>query len=476
MTRICLGLFAVAATWFVVNLVHPAGPAWLLWVTMPFYGPLVSVVFWRTSRQASLAEPTRRFWRHLTPVPALVGAGQMAQTYELLTHPVQRASDNGPVLLVLEGLAVVFLSYALIRLPMGESRPGAATRKALDSGTAALAAGVFIWRFGTSATVRSGLTADVVASLVLALLAIIAVFALAKAVLADYAALDSRGLKLLAVAVLSGVLMPMLQPLIADGRLWVTQVNLPMIFCLGALAAQSQWTAATGRARVKRRRTYSVMPYTAVAAVDGLLVWEAWRGGDDLFSVVCGAVLLTGLVVFRQVTALRDNDRLVERLDHAATHDALTGLGNRALFHQRLDTALAAGDGHPVQVALIDLDGFKEVNDSLGHEAGDLLLVTVAAALRECVRSGDTAARLGGDEFVLVLDGADRAEADRMADRLAGALRAPVMAAGQRLQVRASIGIAGGVAGDDPAALLRRADAAMYAAKKVAGTAHLHAA
>ncbi|MEU4695086.1 GGDEF domain-containing protein [Actinoplanes sp. NPDC023714] len=478
MTRICLGLFAVAAAWFAVNLITPVGPPALLWATMPLYGPLVSAVFWRTSRQPALPAPTRRFWRHLTPVPLLVSAGQTAQAADVLTNPAVRTSYTGPVMLLLDGGALLCLSYALIRLPMGRSRPGAATRTALDAGAVALAAAVFIWHFGTRQAVHAGVTPGVAASLVLAVLAILAVFALAKAVLADYAAIDGRGLRLLAFCVLSGALLPMLQPVIAgvDGRLYVAQISLPMIFCVGAYAARSQWTPAAAKGRAKRRRAYSVLPYAAVAAVDGLLLWEVWQHGDDLLAVALCAVQLTALVAIRQITALRDNDRLLARLDHAASHDGLTGLGNRALFHRRLDAALATGDGHPVQVALIDLDGFKQVNDTLGHEAGDLLLVTVAAALRSCVRPGDTAARLGGDEFVLVLDGADRAEADRMAARLTEALHEPVVAGGRRLQVRASIGIAGGLAGDDPATLLRRADEAMYAAKKLTGTAHLHAA
>jgi diguanylate cyclase (GGDEF)-like protein len=156
-------------------------------------------------------------------------------------------------------------------------------------------------------------------------------------------------------------------------------------------------------------------------------------------------------------------------VNHAASHDALTGLANRALFQRRLTEALA-GPG-PVTVALLDLDGFKQVNDAFGHEAGDALLATVAGVLRECVRPGDTAARLGGDEFVLVLEGADRAEASRTAEAIADRLRR------DRVRpIRASIGLACGVAGEDPVELLRRADAAMYAAKKIPGTAYQHTA
>ena len=473
LTRICLGLCAVATTWFLVNLVHPIGPPVLLWATLPFLGPLVATVFWRTSRNPALPAPNRRFWRHLTAAAVLIGAAQTAQAVDVLTDPGARTSYTGAVMLALDGVALVVLSYALIRLPMGDSRPGAATRTALDAGSVALGAAVFIWHFGTSQALRAGLTPEIVLSLALVVLAILAVFALAKAVLADYAVIDARGLRLLAAGVLVGSLAPMLQPVVAavDGRLFVAQVQMPMVFCLAALAAESQGRGLTAAPRAPRRRPYSLLPYSAVAGVDGLLLWDAWHGSPDIVSVAFSAVLLTAVVALRQMSALRDNSRLVERLDHAATHDPLTGLANRALFHRRLAEALGHG---PVQVAVLDLDGFKEVNDSLGHEEGDVLLTTLADALRAGVRPGDTAARLGGDEFVLVMPGADRAEATRMAERITEALREPVTAHGREVHIRASIGIAGGRPGDAPDELVRRADAAMYAAKKVAGTAYQH--
>ncbi|MBG0562547.1 GGDEF domain-containing protein [Actinoplanes aureus] len=474
MTRACLGLFAMAATWFAVNLVHPVGPPELLWITIPLYGPLVAAIFWSTARKPELPAPTRRFWRHLSAVPLLIGAGQTAQAVDVLTHPGSRASYTGPLMLVFDGVALLCLSYALSRLPVGGEQRGALARVVLDAGSVALAAAVYIWHFGTRQAIAAGVTPPVLASLALAVLAILAVFALAKAVLADYSAIDERGLRLLAAGVLIGALAPMLQPVVAaaDERFYVGQVHLPAVFCLAALAARAQGrspAAARGRAARKRRRPYSLLPYAAVAGVDGLLLWEAWTGGDDIVVVASCGVALTAVVVVRQISALRDNSRLLAQVNHAASHDALTGLANRALFQRRLTEALA-GPG-PVTVALLDLDGFKQVNDTFGHEAGDALLATVAGVLRECVRPGDTAARLGGDEFVLVLEGADRAEASRTAEAIADRLRR------DRVRpIRASIGLACGVAGEDPVELLRRADAAMYAAKKIPGTAYQHTA
>jgi diguanylate cyclase (GGDEF)-like protein len=263
-----------------------------------------------------------------------------------------------------------------------------------------------------------------------------------------------------------------------DANLYTDMVGLPAIYIAGIWAAKIQRRADYSPRRgtqVAPRRSFSVLPYLAVAAVDALLVNVTWRGADpDERVVVASAVLLTGLVVLRQVTAFMDNGRLLRRLDHGATHDALTQLPNRVLFHDRLVKALTAPGERPVAVALIDLDDFKEVNDTLGHEIGDLLLISVAQRLAGCLRTEDTVARLGGDEFVVVLDGADPAAADLAARRMIEALREPVLADGHELPIRASIGIADGASGDDPSVLLRQADVAMYAAKNIPGTASLH--
>jgi diguanylate cyclase (GGDEF)-like protein len=254
--------------------------------------------------------------------------------------------------------------------------------------------------------------------------------------------------------------------------------GLPAVFFIATWAGERQRTATYGPKRgvaEARPRSFSVLPYWAVAAVDGLLVYITWSGDHaDQRVVVMVAVALTAIVVLRQVTAFRDNGRLLSQLDHGATHDALTQLPNRVLFNKRLQAALTAPGERPVSVALIDLDDFKEVNDTLGHEVGDLLLTAVAQRLDACVRAEDTVARLGGDEFVVVLDGADPAAADLAAERMIDALRQPVLADGHELPIRASIGIADGRTGDEASVLLRHADIAMYAAKNVLGTAYLH--
>ncbi len=155
-------------------------------------------------------------------------------------------------------------------------------------------------------------------------------------------------------------------------------------------------------------------------------------------------------------------------LKHQAFHDPLTDLANRALFIDRVGHALevARRAGHEVAVLFVDLDDFKTVNDSLGHPAGDELLVAVAARLREILRTADTASRLGGDEFGIVLEGTDRAGAVRAAERILAALEHPFKLAAKEVFVHASIGIALRDSQDITVdALLRNADVAMYIAK-----------
>lgn len=155
--------------------------------------------------------------------------------------------------------------------------------------------------------------------------------------------------------------------------------------------------------------------------------------------------------------------------EYQALHDPLTEVANRARFHDRLTHAVArAGrSGELVAVLVLDLDGFKPINDAMGHEAGDAVLVAVAGRLRRCVRQVDTVARMGGDEFALLLvQLKDPEDAVRVARRILAELEQPVVFQGRELRVAGSVGIAANVAeSDDPEALVHAADRAMYAAK-----------
>jgi diguanylate cyclase (GGDEF)-like protein len=163
---------------------------------------------------------------------------------------------------------------------------------------------------------------------------------------------------------------------------------------------------------------------------------------------------------------LLENDRVKEQLRYQAFHDALTGLPNRLLFAEQVREALASDrDDDAPSVLFLDLDDFKTINDSLGHGAGDELLVAVAHRLRSHVRPGDVVARLGGDEFAVLLERTGLEAAERAADRLVSALRAPFVLSGHEMSIHASIGIAGHYGAGTADELLRNADVAMYSAK-----------
>ncbi|MEU8661757.1 putative bifunctional diguanylate cyclase/phosphodiesterase [Actinoplanes philippinensis] len=165
----------------------------------------------------------------------------------------------------------------------------------------------------------------------------------------------------------------------------------------------------------------------------------------------------------RDITETRE---VQDRLSYEASHDILTGLANRALFNKRLAAAVtAAGPDRTVSIVLVDLDDFKTVNDTLGHAAGDDLLVHVAERMRASVRPADTVARLGGDEFAILFEDSAHVELDQVLTRIATALLEPTVIDGEPMTVRASFGLVDGRAGDNAGDLLRQADIAMYEAK-----------
>jgi diguanylate cyclase (GGDEF)-like protein len=243
--------------------------------------------------------------------------------------------------------------------------------------------------------------------------------------------------------------------------------------------------ASTGKPFLAPRSTKD----TAIAT---FLAWRGWR--DALIVPMLGEGRTIGVIVVAertsevmtftdedarllttvaaQVSSVVENGQLVDRLTHDSSHDALTGLANRTTYQDRLRAVLEQAEPAPVAVLLMDLDRFKEVNDTLGHHHGDLLIREVAGRLRGAAPSAATVARLGGDEFAVLLPDADADTAHAAARRLWDAVARPCSLDGVDLDVEASIGIA--VApehGGDGTALLKRADMAMYAAKR--GRSHI---
>jgi diguanylate cyclase (GGDEF)-like protein len=203
------------------------------------------------------------------------------------------------------------------------------------------------------------------------------------------------------------------------------------------------------------------LPYAPVA--------EAISADRGRLHLALGVgLLLLWAALFRIVQgASKRLRRQAEENRRLALHDGLTGLPNRALLYDRLGSAYARAerDGTPFTMILLDLDGFKEVNDSLGHHAGDELLREVGDRLSGLVRRTDTVARLGGDEFAFVLADTPAEECGGFVDRLRGTLRPPFSAAGVEVLIGASVGIAASGTASMPDELVRNADLGMYEAK-----------
>lgn len=200
---------------------------------------------------------------------------------------------------------------------------------------------------------------------------------------------------------------------------------------------------------------------------------ESKRGSD--LSVITAAVAtlfnlgLLGVVILLVRREIKDRQHAEEVVKFAATHDPLTGLANRLLLTERANRALATSksEGRRIAMLFIDLDRFKNINDTLGHEAGDRLLQNVANRLARCVRRSDTVARQGGDEFVVLIEAFEGPDdLAQVAEKILVEVAEPMTVYGREFQITASIGVSTSpVDGDDLQALLKNADIAMYRAK-----------
>lgn len=226
---------------------------------------------------------------------------------------------------------------------------------------------------------------------------------------------------------------------------------------------------AIDRAVLESGRVVEVPEYR-LARKDGAMGWYKtikvpYRQPGSKRRAILGVTL--------DITELKEAQLRLEkserRFRHLAHHDHLTDLPNRALFADRLEQALALArrEGKRLALAFIDLDGFKEVNDSLGHDTGDLLLKEAANRMRACIRASDGIGRIGGDEFVVFFRGVENAEVARSAvEKIRAAMELPFIIVDTEIRVSASIGVSiYPDHGEEERVLSRKADMAMYRAK-----------
>ena len=457
------GITLVSTIWYAAWSTVGAGPAAIAYLAMPLAGAVSAWSVLAMLRQVRLNPRARRFWRMLLFSFVCVAAGfgvaaveAFRDTSTLPTIPVPAAACVG----------VGFLAamWAMARVPLGVTSSADRWKQWLDRAIAFLGCGTVLFDFGLAPMLTAPDPWSAQAIVLIGLSCVLAAGGITKVAYIRGGPVDRAAIRLVGLTGMVGAVVALISVAgRADSVVPAQAVIMPLAPVLCALASRRQW--ASTAARPRRRNTW--LPYLAVAAVDLPLLAQlagplTWVGR----VVIVAAVMVTGLVTVRQFVTFRENARLLrdkraseERLQHEATHDGLTGLANRALFRERLTRQLAGGDA---TVLLVDLDDFKTVNDSLGHDVGDHLLIAVAEVLRAAIGADGLPVRLGGDEFAVLLTGPVGGET--VAQRILDSFGGPISE--HQLLVHASIGVATGARDTSLDYVLRAADVAMYAAKQ----------
>ncbi|WP_430786316.1 diguanylate cyclase domain-containing protein [Actinoplanes sp. G11-F43] len=453
------GVAAVALTGF-TTAGRVAGPAML------FYDVVAVVFGFRAYRHPGLARPLRPAVRTFTVTAVLILS--ISLTFSVTgTTAFPQPGD------VMHLATMIALFVGLLQVPLRRAGKRESWKLLLDSGTVVLGAAMVLWYVAIGPALDN--TADLAKpGLVLAaagypVVDLLVLFALARLLLRGTGLIGPRPLWLLGLGVVS--------LLGSDAYLGWAQAHMAVvprttfdfacwliIHFLFACTLIELWRQAAHPVALdgpRRRRVAGKLPYLGIG-VGYTLMAVATFHESSLFpwsGLVLGGMGITGMVVARQLLVQRESTE-------AAETDALTGLANRARLHDELNHALRRGGR--TGVLLIDLNGFKGVNDRLGHQVGDGLLVAVAGAMSRAVRGDDMVGRLGGDEFAVVVKAVSgEADAVAVAKRITEAIAGPFVVGDLPMSASASIGVAVSDPGETGAdGLLHRADVAMYDVKR----------
>jgi diguanylate cyclase (GGDEF)-like protein len=423
----------------------------------------------RAGWHPALDARTRRAWRTICAALILLAASQIARVVQ---PPAETGTFPSPGDVLRLGFVPVLL-VGLALLPLRAQSRQDRHKIWLDTGIVIAAAGMLLWTVNVEPAIRGNVSGQALAAMLAYPVGDLAlIFGAALVLLRGAASSVRRPLTALVAGLLCLTMgdLYMGRQVIRPGELipepWQTTCWLVGIMLL-CVAGYEQCRQAGGHRlsySEKPLRPVTLLPYVAVAFGYVLLVFTTWR--LQLFQMsglVFGAVVLTALVVGRQVVAQRETHAI-------AVTDPLTGLVNRKRLQDALSLALtrSARSGQQVAAMLVDMNGFKQVNDNLGHDAGDQLLVAFAQILHRNVLGADVVGRLGGDEFAVILHNiGSAANAVAVAKRITADTRHPVLLGDTPVAPSASIGIA--IAGPGellPDELMRRADMAMYRAKQ----------
>jgi diguanylate cyclase (GGDEF)-like protein len=441
---------------------------------------LLALVLYGVSRLDNLPAETRRFWRITALALAVDGVGMAVDFVARGLHAVLGVPLVEPGSAVIIPVAGLLTMYAMFQYPTTARTRSERVTVSLDVGVVLVGTAAFFWYLSVSRVwiPEDGLFA-LSAAVATPAMTLVAGFGILKIAAAGAGVIGRPSLALFGLSVLLAAAANAATPT-GEGVSWLATVVGVTSQVAGLAGAVLQYRASAsdrvGRPFAGRRRAFSVLPYGASIAAFLLMVialapsvgWRQW-------GVVGSVGLLVAVVIVRQLVAMRENARLLAhnselaaRLQRQAWHDELTGLPNRSLFTQRIRDALEACRGGTVRSAvfLVDLDDFKQVNDTFGHDAGDEVLRMMADRLTRAVRPADTVYRLGGDEFVVIAENVDERTAHDIAERLHRTAAEPVLLRGGPVSVGASVGVAlADRDTHDPSDVLRRADAAMYAVK-----------
>ncbi|MFF5225404.1 putative bifunctional diguanylate cyclase/phosphodiesterase [Dactylosporangium sp. NPDC000521] len=462
----------LGTVWWAAFLAGWVGSEAFAYVFVPVGGVLATASVHHMLLGGGLDPVARRFWRGLRAAMALITIGYAWLALDMLTHAAEAHTRTMPVLAAASvGIGFLAALWAVARVPVMPTGGVEWWRMLLDRTIGFLGCAAVLWYAGLAPMLSAREPWSRQAMVLVGLAFLAAVGAATKVSYIAGGPVDRTAVRLIAASggVTAGIVAVLAVRFGFVAAVPAQAVVMPLTPVLATLGVAAQWRANLGLRRGSAR-SGRWLPYLAVIAVDLPLVAMAFGAPLDWPGrvVVIAAVLVTALVTARQYLAFQDNTRLLadmrdqeERLRYEVSHDALSGLANRALFRGRIATALTSPD--PAWVLLVDLDDFKAVNDLLGHGVGDRLLVSVAQLLQAEAGTAGLPVRVGGDEFAVLLAGPG-ADPENLAARILAALDQPISE--HRLLVQASIGIAAVTPGATVDAVLRDADVAMYTAKQ----------
>jgi diguanylate cyclase (GGDEF)-like protein len=491
--RVLLGMLILTGLAWVLFAVfngHPLRQVQIYWAAQVPLDAALAIGAWRLRRLA--AQHYKRFWSMITIAGTSFTIGDSFQFLYVMSVSGEHSMNGGTVQTAFFAVGMSSNVVACLIFPQGLRSGREKLVFWLDATTMLVAGGVMAWCFAVNPVDEN--TDRVTASLTAALV-IVAAFAATKVALIPSPPMARiAAWPMVAAPMVQGVSTFLPGPFhdadtvasVGDRSAFAA-----LVFAIGLLPSllisvgpriQELVVRIDGAHQRPKRKPYSLLPYGMIALI--FVIFFAMLPNHistQLWGATAGVVVVTCLVAGRQLVAFQDNIKLIRRLDVAldglrdqevllreqAATDGLTKLANRIHFTETMRVALRDMRAEDrLAVLLIDLDDFKTTNDTMGHAAGDVLLVTVADRLRAAIGRDDVVARLGGDEFAVLLRGLDTAGAGRTAEHILNRLAEPMLVMEHTLATRASIGIATAHPGDEPTALLSNADIAMYEAKR----------